>query len=123
MWGFSSCSLALVSAAFCATASGFYHCGCSVQTFLWNACDQHRRIGLDGPRRRTVRIVRYWRQDARLFLTTGIIGGFTTFSTSSLDAVTLWERDQPLAAIGYTLASVVSLAALLLTFLLVRRWL
>jgi CrcB protein len=62
-------------------------------------------------------------QDARLFLTTGLIGGFTTFSTFTLDAVTLWERGQPLAAIGYVLASVmVSLGALLLVLLLVRRW-
>jgi CrcB protein len=31
-------------------------------------------------------------QDARLFLTTGILGGFTTFSAFSLDVVTLIER-------------------------------
>ena len=28
----------------------------------------------------------------RLFLTTGFLGGFTTFSAFSLDALTLWER-------------------------------
>lgn len=28
--------------------------------------------------------------EVRLFLTTGILGGFTTFSTFSLDAVRLW---------------------------------
>ncbi len=28
----------------------------------------------------------------RLFLTTGVLGGFTTFSAFSLDALTLWER-------------------------------
>ena len=62
-------------------------------------------------------------QDTRLFLTTGIIGGFTTFSTFSLDAVALWERGEQLAAIGYILASViVSLAALSAALLLVRRW-
>ncbi|HKH32993.1 MAG TPA: fluoride efflux transporter CrcB, partial [Beijerinckiaceae bacterium] len=32
-----------------------------------------------------------WSQHARLFLTTGILGGFTTFSAFSLDAVLLWE--------------------------------
>src|SRR5262245_58858169 len=31
-------------------------------------------------------------QHARLFLTTGILGGFTTFSTFSLDAALLFER-------------------------------
>jgi CrcB protein len=31
-------------------------------------------------------------QDARLFLTTGILGGFTTFSAFSLDFATLVER-------------------------------
>ncbi|MBN9497519.1 MAG: fluoride efflux transporter CrcB [Alphaproteobacteria bacterium] len=31
-------------------------------------------------------------QDARLFLTTGILGGFTTFSAFSLDVATLIER-------------------------------
>ena len=31
-------------------------------------------------------------QELRLFLTTGILGGYTTFSAFSLDAVLLWER-------------------------------
>ncbi|CAN7702246.1 fluoride efflux transporter CrcB [Mesorhizobium sp. LjNodule214] len=61
-------------------------------------------------------------QDARLFLTTGIIGGFTTFSTFSLDAVTLWERGQHWAAISYVFASVaLSLTALVAILLLMRR--
>ena len=30
----------------------------------------------------------------RLFLTTGILGGYTTFSTFSLDAALFWERGQ-----------------------------
>ena len=35
----------------------------------------------------------------RLFLATGILGGYTTFSAFSLDAVLLWERgERPLAA-------------------------
>lgn len=47
------------------------------------------------------------------FLMTGVLGGFTTFSAFSLDAVTLWERGQAMAAAGYVLGSVVlSLAAL-----------
>lgn len=61
-------------------------------------------------------------QETRLFLTTGILGGFTTFSTFSLDAVALWERGQHLAALGYVLASlVVSIAALFLAMTLTRR--
>ena len=31
-------------------------------------------------------------QQLRLFFTTGLLGGFTTFSAFSLDALTLWER-------------------------------
>ena len=31
-------------------------------------------------------------QQARLFLTTGLLGGFTTFSAFSLDAALMWER-------------------------------
>ena len=30
--------------------------------------------------------------ELRVFLTTGLIGGFTTWSTFSLDAYSLWER-------------------------------
>jgi CrcB protein len=60
--------------------------------------------------------------DARLFLTTGIIGGFTTFSTFSLDAVALWQRGQHLGAVAYVLASVLlSLVALTATMALTRR--
>ncbi|MBZ7922148.1 fluoride efflux transporter CrcB [Ensifer adhaerens] len=61
--------------------------------------------------------------DARLFLTTGLIGGFTTFSTFSLDVVSLWERGQPTASVAYLLASlIVSVSALMLTLTLVRRF-
>ncbi len=63
-------------------------------------------------------------QDARLFLTTGILGGFTTFSTFSLDAVSLWERGQQSAAITYVIASIlVSLGAMVVTLMVVRRFL
>lgn len=48
------------------------------------------------------------------FLMTGLLGGFTTFSAFSLDAVTLWERGATGLAAGYVLGSVVlSLAALM----------
>jgi CrcB protein len=43
----------------------------------------------------------------RLFLTTGILGGFTTFSSFSLDAALLWERHEPVRAATYVNGSVV----------------
>jgi fluoride exporter len=59
----------------------------------------------------------------RLLLTTGMLGGFTTFSTFSLDTAALWESNRSLAAFGYTAVSVcASIAALFLGLALVRRW-
>jgi CrcB protein len=46
-------------------------------------------------------------QHWRLFLTTGILGGFTTFSALSLDVAALYERGEPMLAVGYIAASVV----------------
>jgi len=52
-------------------------------------------------------------QHTRLFLTTGILGGFTTFSAFSLDAALLVERQAYSLATAYVLGSVVlSLIAL-----------
>jgi fluoride exporter len=45
-------------------------------------------------------------QHWRLFLTTGILGGYTTFSAFSLDAVLLYERGETALAALYVLASV-----------------
>jgi CrcB protein len=45
-------------------------------------------------------------QHWRLFLTTGILGGFTTFSAFSLEAGLLYERGQLAAAAIYVVASV-----------------
>lgn len=62
-----------------------------------------------------------WTQNARLFLATGILGGFTTFSAFSLDAVLLWERGEAMLAAVYVLGSVaLSLAALVAGLALVR---
>lgn len=47
-----------------------------------------------------------WGQSMRLFLTTGILGGFTTFSAFSLDAVLLFERGDGWVAAAYVAASV-----------------
>lgn len=64
-----------------------------------------------------------WGQPLRLFLTTGILGGFTTFSAFSLDAVLLWERGDAVVALGYVAASVVlSIAGLVLGLALVRSF-
>jgi CrcB protein len=43
----------------------------------------------------------------RLFLATGILGGYTTFSAFSLDAILLWERHEYLLAAYYVGGSVV----------------
>lgn len=45
--------------------------------------------------------------DLRLFLATGILGGFTTFSAFSLDAALLIERGETAAAAAYVVGSVV----------------
>ena len=47
-----------------------------------------------------------WAAPARLFLTTGILGGFTTFSAFSLDAVQLIERGEFGLAALYVIGSV-----------------
>ena len=61
-------------------------------------------------------------ENARLFLTTGVLGGYTTFSAFSLDAMLLWERGQIALAGAYVLASVLaSLGALVIGLLLMRQ--
>ncbi len=62
-----------------------------------------------------------WTQSTRLFLATGILGGFTTFSAFSLDAILLWERGEALMAAFYVIGSVaLSLAALVAGLSIVR---
>jgi len=62
-----------------------------------------------------------WSRHLGLFLTTGILGGFTTFSAFSLDAMLLWERGEAGLAAAYVIGSVVlSLAALCAGLALVR---
>jgi CrcB protein len=59
--------------------------------------------------------------DARAFLTTGILGGFTTFSAFALDFALLVERRAPVLAGSYVAASVIlSLAAIMAGLALVR---
>lgn len=57
----------------------------------------------------------------RLFLTTGILGGFTTFSAFSLDAMLLWQRHDHLLAALYVGGSVVlSIAGLAIGLWIMR---
>jgi CrcB protein len=58
----------------------------------------------------------------RLFLATGILGGYTTFSAFSLDVAVLWERHAVWPAIAYVLASVLmSVSGLFAGLLLYRQ--
>jgi CrcB protein len=62
-------------------------------------------------------------QHWRLFLTTGILGGYTTFSTFSLDAALLYERGEFGLAAFYVAASVaLSIAGLFAGLALVRQF-
>ncbi len=57
----------------------------------------------------------------KMFLVTGLLGAFTTFSTFSLDFSALWERGDVLPAAGYAIGSIVlSIGALFLAMALVR---
>jgi len=47
-----------------------------------------------------------WTQSARLFITTGVLGGYTTFSAFSLDAMLLYERGEIASALFYVAGSV-----------------
>ena len=60
-------------------------------------------------------------ESLRLFVATGFLGGFTTFSAFSLDFTLLWERGETALALGYVAVSVlVSLGALAAGLWLVR---
>jgi fluoride exporter len=61
-------------------------------------------------------------QPWRLFLMTGVLGGYTTFSAFSLDAALLYERGEIGLALFYVLGSVVfSIAGLFAGLALVRH--
>lgn len=59
--------------------------------------------------------------ELRLFLVTGLLGAFTTFSTFSLDFAVLWERGEMLSALIYMTVSVaLAVAALFAGMMLIR---
>ncbi len=61
-------------------------------------------------------------QSWRLFLMTGILGGYTTFSAFSLDAIALYERGQIALALAYVAASgAVSIFGLFAGLMLIRQ--
>ncbi|MCB1531826.1 MAG: fluoride efflux transporter CrcB [Alphaproteobacteria bacterium] len=65
----------------------------------------------------------YWQPShgVKLFLITGFLGAFTTFSTFSLDVSALWERGALGATALYVMGSVVlSVGALFLGLMIVR---
>ena len=60
-------------------------------------------------------------QSLRLFLATGLLGGFTTFSAFTLDAYLLWEKGEWASLLLYAAGSIVlSLAALVTGMAAVR---
>jgi len=62
-----------------------------------------------------------WQADARLFFAVGVLGGFTTLSSFSLDTFTLIERGEIGQATIYVLGSiVVSVLALFLGLIIMR---
>jgi CrcB protein len=62
-----------------------------------------------------------WQADARLFVAVGVFGGFTTFSSFSLDTIVLVERGEIGQAALYVLVSVVVAVAALYGGLVVMR--
>lgn len=67
------------------------------------------------------RLLPVWQHEARLFVAVGVLGGFTTFSSFSLDAIVLIERGELLQAGAYVLLSVVLCLIGLYLGLLVTR--
>lgn len=73
--------------------------GCFLIGALATLADEQGRIG----------------PDLRVFLIVGVLGGFTTFSSFSLETLRLAGRNEPVRAVAYALVSVgVGLAAALL---------
>lgn len=70
-------------------------------------------------------LAHFWQppESIRLFLVTGFLGGYTTFSTFTLDVVTLYERGEVVSAGIYSIVSVLlSIGALFSGFVLVKSF-
>ncbi|MEO7220940.1 MAG: fluoride efflux transporter CrcB [Devosia sp.] len=62
-----------------------------------------------------------WQADARLFFAVGVLGGFTTLSSFSLDTVYLVERGEIGQAAFYVIGSIaISIVALFVGMLIMR---
>ena len=60
-------------------------------------------------------------EEFKLFLTTGLLGGFTTFSAFSLEASLMWQRGDHITLAAYAVGSVVlAVAAVFLGMAMVR---
>ncbi|MBN9304000.1 MAG: hypothetical protein BGO82_16620 [Devosia sp. 67-54] len=68
-----------------------------------------------------VRTTPGWQADGRLFVAIGVLGGFTTFSSFSLDAISMLERGDVGPALFYVVGSVVIGLAALFGGLVVMR--
>lgn len=62
-----------------------------------------------------------WQEDGRLFFAVGVLGGFTTFSSFSLDAIAMIERGEIGQMLLYVLVSVLAAIAGLYAGLLLMR--
>jgi CrcB protein len=63
------------------------------------------------------------RPAVRLFAGTGMLGGFTTFSSYAVETDGLWRADRPWIAVGYLAGTVAAaLSAAWLGAALIRRW-
>lgn len=67
------------------------------------------------------KLIPSWSETARLFVAVGVLGGFTTFSSFSLDTIVLFERGEVVLAGVYVLLSVVVCLIGLYLGLLVTR--
>jgi CrcB protein len=72
-----------------------------------------------------VALARLWPHPlARLFVLTGFLGGYTTFSSFTLESLTLWDEGQRRLAAANTVGSVAAgLAAVALGVALAHAWL